>query len=73
MGSQQSLVVLATCEHEEYVQPEVFKDDNNYSENDLQVDIMIQPSLKRIGDGSQDLNKEKVLVVGDIVSLKEGY
>ncbi|KAI3320303.1 hypothetical protein HD806DRAFT_507130 [Xylariaceae sp. AK1471] len=73
MGSQQSLVVLETCEHEEYVQSGVFKDDNNYSENDLQVDIMVQPSLKRIGDGGQDLTKEKVLVVGDIVSLKAGY
>jgi len=75
MGSQQSFVVLETCEHGEWITAgAAFKDDNNYSaDNDLHVDIMVQPALKRVGDGGQDLVKEKVLVLGDIVSLKAGY
>ncbi|KAI0532802.1 hypothetical protein GGR58DRAFT_488894 [Xylaria digitata] len=73
MGAQQSVIVLETCHHKDWIKSGVtFKDDNHYNGNDLQVDIMVQPSLKRIGDGGQDFNTEKVLVIGDIVSLRAG-
>ncbi|KAI3339485.1 hypothetical protein F4824DRAFT_455508 [Ustulina deusta] len=71
MGAQQRVIVLETCYHQDWVQSgAVFQDDNRYNEDELQVDIMVQPSLKRIGDGRQDLATEKVLVIGHIVSLK---
>ncbi|KAJ8121545.1 hypothetical protein ONZ43_g2030 [Nemania bipapillata] len=73
MGTQQSVIILETCHHGDWIRFGTgFKDDNHYNESNLQVDIMVQPSLKRIGDGSQDVVTEKVLAMGDIVSLKAG-
>ncbi|KAI0450092.1 hypothetical protein F5B21DRAFT_517693 [Xylaria acuta] len=75
MGAQQSVIILETCQHGDWIgSGAVFKDGNHYNENEneLQVDIMIQPSLKRIGDGGQELATERVLVMGDVVSLKAG-
>lgn len=73
IGAQQSVIILETCQHKDWIRSRAgFKDDNHYNENGLQVDIMIQPSLKRIGDGGQDLTTERVLAIGDIVSLNAG-
>ncbi|KAI1272428.1 hypothetical protein F5Y07DRAFT_379757 [Xylaria sp. FL0933] len=73
LGAQQSVVLLETCCHEDWVlSGALFKDDNYYNKIRLQVDIMVQPSLKRIGDGGQDFTTEKVLVTGSIVALKAG-
>ncbi|KAK5633622.1 hypothetical protein RRF57_009336 [Xylaria bambusicola] len=73
LGAQQSVIVLETCCHEEWTQSgALFKDDNDFNENSLKVDIMVQPALKRIGDGGQDFTTQKVLVAGRIVALKAG-
>ncbi|KAI1737445.1 hypothetical protein F4680DRAFT_428685 [Xylaria scruposa] len=74
MGAQQSVIIVETCQHEEWIRSGVvFKDDNYFDENELQVDIMLQPSLKRIGDGGQDLTTERVLVMGSIIALKARF
>ncbi|RWA09624.1 hypothetical protein EKO27_g5484 [Xylaria grammica] len=73
MGAQQSVIILETCHYKDWVRSgEAFKDDNHYGGVELQVDIMVKPCLKRIGDGAQDFTTEKVLVIGDVVSLQAG-
>lgn len=71
MGSQRAQIMLESCRHGDVVNAgELFKDDNSSFGASVQVDLMTQPCLMRIGDGREDLNTHKVIVKGDIVSVQ---
>ncbi len=78
MASQRPHVLLERCRYGDRIPrgergSERFKDDGDGSGSSLDVDLMIQPCLRRVGDGRGDLFSEKVIVKGEIVLLRSGY
>jgi hypothetical protein len=73
MASQRAHVLIEQCSYGDRIQPGTrFKDDSS-AEGSLPqicVDLMTQPCMVRVGDGSADLGSEKVLVKGDVVALR---
>ncbi|KAK7424029.1 hypothetical protein QQX98_000639 [Neonectria punicea] len=73
MGSQRAHVYLETCSHGESVTVgDRFRDDADLGYEVLQVDLMTQPCLTRVGDGREDLQTARTIVKGDFVALKPG-
>ncbi|KPM44201.1 hypothetical protein AK830_g2313 [Neonectria ditissima] len=73
MGSQRAHVYMETCEHGESVAVgDRFRDDADLGYDTLQVDLMTQPCLTRVGDGREDLQTARTIVKGDFVALKPG-
>ncbi|KAI5458968.1 hypothetical protein BGZ63DRAFT_390052 [Mariannaea sp. PMI_226] len=73
MGSQRAHVCLDAVGHGQVVvSGERFKDDAEYDAVKLTVDLMTLPCLRRLGDGRDDESVERVIVQGDVVSLKAG-
>ncbi|KAI1373090.1 hypothetical protein F4677DRAFT_229538 [Hypoxylon crocopeplum] len=70
MASQRAQVLLETCQHGDWVKSDMFADENDTWGSDNKVDLMLQPCLRRIGDGRGDLKVERVIVKGNIVALR---
>ncbi|KAF4467743.1 hypothetical protein FALBO_5374 [Fusarium albosuccineum] len=73
MAAQRAHIFLEACEHGERVSAEKFKDESDMGSGSMLVDLMIQPCIRRVGDGRDDLKAERVIVRGDFVSVKAGY
>ena len=74
MGTQRSQVVLEMCHYQYLATPDEWKTGETTSAGGATpVDIMIHPSLKRLGDGRQDLHTKKIMVKGEFVPLHVGY
>lgn len=70
MASQRAQIYLDSCEHGESANIDRFKDEAGMGTT---VDLMIQPCIRRVGDGRNDFRAERVIVKGDFVSVKAGY
>ena len=74
MASQRAHVYLEQCGHGDPVTAGAhFKDDRGSAGSEgamVKVDLMTQPCMMRVGDGSADLASEKVLVKGEVVALR---
>jgi hypothetical protein len=71
MGSQRAHVYLEICSYQDRIKSgEHFKDSNGLEGSNVQVDLMLQPCMIRVGDGREDLDTQKVVALGDVVSLK---
>ena len=74
MGTQRSQVVLEVCRYHEVTRPDEWKtEETGSSGGNSPVDFMIHPNLSRLGDGHQDLDTKKVMVIGQFVPLQRGY
>ena len=74
MGSQRANILLERCSHGDVVKGgDFFKDDNASFGPSVQVDLMTQPCLRRIGDGREDIHIQRVIAKGDFVSIQAGY
>ena len=74
MGTQRSRVVLEVCRYHEVTTPDEWRtEETDSSGGNSTVDFMIHPNLSRLGDGHQDLDTKKVMVVGQFVPLQRGY
>ncbi|KAM0428568.1 hypothetical protein ACHAPT_006928 [Fusarium lateritium] len=73
MASQRAQIYLDSCEHGESANADRFKDESGMGSGSSTVDLMIQPCIRRVGDGRNDLRAERVIVKGDFVSVKGGY
>jgi hypothetical protein len=71
MASQRAYVYLEQCDHGDRIRPGVhFADEGGNKGGEMRVDIMMQPCMVRVGDGSADLTSEKVLVKGEVVARR---
>ncbi|KAH7176555.1 hypothetical protein EDB81DRAFT_772978 [Dactylonectria macrodidyma] len=71
MGSQRAHICLETCEYgENIVVGDRFRDDAEQGYDQLTVDLMTQPCLRRIGDGRDNLTTERTISHGDFVAIK---
>ncbi|KAF5027435.1 hypothetical protein F66182_455 [Fusarium sp. NRRL 66182] len=68
MASQRAHVYLDTCIDGGRAGTERLKDETDFGSRGVAVDLMIQPCLRRVGDGWNDLRTERVIVKGDFVS-----
>lgn len=69
IASQQAHVLFHSCQSREVLESgDWFTEDGDKLPANTQVDIMVQPCLGRVGDGSTDVSSEKVIVKGEIVS-----
>jgi hypothetical protein len=73
MASQRAQIYLDSCEHGESANVDRFKDEAGMGSGSATVDLMIQPCIRRVGDGRNDFRAERVIVKGDFVSVKAGY
>ncbi|RSL96228.1 hypothetical protein CEP52_011593 [Fusarium oligoseptatum] len=73
MASQRAQIYLDSCEHGESANIDRFKDEAGMGGGSSTVDLMIQPCIRRVGDGRNDLRAERVIVKGDFVSVTAGY
>ncbi|KAI8692573.1 hypothetical protein NCS56_00014300 [Fusarium sp. Ph1] len=73
MASQRAQIYLDSCEHGESANVDRFKDEAGMGSGSAMVDLMIQPCIRRVGDGRNDFRAERVIVKGDFVSVKAGY
>ena len=74
MGTQRSRVVLEVCRYHEVTTPDEWRtEETDSSGGNSPVDFMIHPNLSRLGDGHQDLDTKKVMVIGQFVPLQRGY
>ncbi|KAL2684596.1 hypothetical protein Neosp_005674 [[Neocosmospora] mangrovei] len=73
MASQRAQIYLDSCEHGESANIDRFKDEAGMGSSSATVDLMIQPCIRRVGDGRNDFRAERVIVKGDFVSVKAGY
>ncbi|KAF6797595.1 hypothetical protein CSOJ01_12913 [Colletotrichum sojae] len=72
MGAQRAQVFLEGCQHGDVIQPGERFCEEVESRGQVQVDLMMQPALVRVGDGREDLSSETVVAKGSMVSLKPG-
>ncbi|KAH7158106.1 hypothetical protein B0J13DRAFT_603758 [Dactylonectria estremocensis] len=71
MGSQRAHICLETCEYgEKIVAGDRFRNDAELGYEQLAVDLMTQPCLRRIGDGRENLTTERTIAHGDFVAMK---
>ncbi|KAF9875534.1 hypothetical protein CkaCkLH20_06915 [Colletotrichum karsti] len=70
MGSQRAQVFLEVCGHGDVISAGERFTEEAEAKGMVEVDLMIQPGLVRIGDGREDLSSEAVIAKGSIVSLK---
>jgi len=69
MASQRSHIMLRQCFYGKEVDLKSFNEDDGKTDvYNLQVDLMTQPCMVRIGDGQGELQAEMVLIQGDIVT-----
>lgn len=73
MASQRAQIYLDSCEHGESASADRFKDEAGMGSGSSAVDLMIQPCIRRVGDGRNDLRAERVIVKGDFVSITAGF
>ncbi|KAK3687823.1 hypothetical protein B0T22DRAFT_479106 [Podospora appendiculata] len=75
MGSQRAHVMMEACSYGARITPgDKFKDESESSGgSDVQVDLMTQPCMVRMGDGREDLALFKVISKGNVIALKTGY
>ncbi|KAK3324532.1 hypothetical protein B0T19DRAFT_232001 [Cercophora scortea] len=75
MGSQRAHIMMESCSYGARITPgDKFKDESESSGgSDVQVDLMTQPCMVRIGDGREDLTSFKVISMGNVIALKPGY
>ncbi|KAJ4320324.1 hypothetical protein N0V84_005926 [Fusarium piperis] len=73
MASQRAQIYLDSCEHGESANADRFKDEAGMGSGSSTVDLMIQPCIRRVGDGRNDLRAERVIVKGDFVSVQAGF
>jgi hypothetical protein len=74
MGSQRAHIQLETCSYGDRITPgELFKDESESTGgSDVQVDLVTQPCMVRIGDGREDLMSQVVISKGNVITLKHG-
>jgi hypothetical protein len=71
IGSQRAHLVLATCTFGDRAGDlQGFTSESERTNGEALVDLMLQPCLKRVGDGHEDLNKQKILVRGKYLPQK---
>ncbi|KAF6812366.1 hypothetical protein CPLU01_14914 [Colletotrichum plurivorum] len=69
MGAQRAQVFLEGCQHGDMIQPGERFCEEVESRGQVQVDLMMQPALVRVGDGREDLSSETVVAKGSMVSV----
>lgn len=71
MGTQRAQLFLESSVHGTWVKSdEKFSDEGESVGEEVQVDIVTQPCLRRVGDGREDLLVQKIVAKGSFVSLK---
>ncbi len=71
IGSQRAHLLLETCVFGDQAGTlQGFTSESERTNGEALVDLMLQPCLKRVGDGHEDLNKQKVLVTGKYLPQK---
>ncbi|KAK3319152.1 hypothetical protein B0H66DRAFT_475876 [Apodospora peruviana] len=75
MGSQPAHIILEGCSHGDWIRPgDMFKDEyETEGGSPVQVDLMTEPCMVRIGNGREDLTTRKVVSKGNIITLKTAY
>lgn len=73
MGSQRAHVYVETCEYGRVIKAgDPFVDETESRSGGLTVDLMTQPSVRRVGDGREDLKLQRAIVKGDFIALRTG-
>lgn len=73
MGSQRAHVYVESCQYGEVIKAgDLFVDETEHRSGGLTVDLMTQPSVRRVGDGREDLKLQRAIVKGDFIALKTG-